>query len=125
MSERKQCERCKEWERLGLSRYCPSCDAIWLEHEHPMAKVKALSKWINIAHKKDVPSLVNIDHIARIYPGGQSGNGKDMACTIVFGFSIEFELEQRGDTMVEEYFVEVFLPITEIIRRMKEELLVI
>lgn len=25
-----QCERCKDWERLGLSRYCPSCDAEYL-----------------------------------------------------------------------------------------------
>lgn len=33
MLKRVQCARCKDWERLGLSRSCPSCDAEWLDAE--------------------------------------------------------------------------------------------
>jgi hypothetical protein len=28
----KQCGRCREWDRLGLSRYCPACDP-WADPE--------------------------------------------------------------------------------------------
>lgn len=31
-----QCERCKEWEQMGLSRYCPSCDADNLDLIQPV-----------------------------------------------------------------------------------------
>lgn len=29
--KREQCERCKDWERMGLSSYCPPCDEAWFE----------------------------------------------------------------------------------------------
>lgn len=84
-----------------------------------------MAKFINIALEKDVPSLVNVDGLVRIYPGLEGRTGKDEACTLVFGFAIETGYHEREDTVMEEYSVEVYLPIKEIIRRMKEELLVV
>ena len=37
-----QCERCKGWERMGLSRYCPSCDADRIEAVEALALAPAL-----------------------------------------------------------------------------------
>lgn len=83
-----------------------------------------MAKFVNIALKEDVPSLVNIDSLVRIYPGLQGRTGKDQSCTMVFNFAIEVEYENRLSNY-EEYVVEIYVPIKEIIRRMKEELLVI
>ena len=81
-----------------------------------------MTKFLNIAHKNGVPSLVNVDSIVRIYPGLQGGSGKEEACTLVFGFAIDIDYE--GSTRIrEEYTVEVYLPVKEIIRRMREDLL--
>lgn len=83
-----------------------------------------MTKWVNIAHKNDVPSLVNIDKLIRIYPGWQ-GSGKDASCTLVFGFAIFVRYDDPSDNAMEEYDVQVYLPISEVIRRMREELLII
>jgi len=33
---RPQCARCQEWERLGLSRTCPTCDALMIAEQAEM-----------------------------------------------------------------------------------------
>ena len=81
-----------------------------------------MTKFLNIALKDDVPSLVNVDSIIRIYPGLQGGSGKKEACTLVFGFAIDIDY-QGLPRIREEYTVEVYLPVKELIRRMREDLL--
>jgi hypothetical protein len=29
--DQEQCPRCREWEQMGLSAYCPSCDAAYYD----------------------------------------------------------------------------------------------
>jgi Protein of unknown function (DUF2829) len=60
MKQRVQCERCKEWERLELSRYCPSCDQIWLEES--MFDFGTALKYIKEGH-----------HVSRV---GWNGKGQ-------------------------------------------------
>lgn len=86
-----------------------------------------MARFINIALPKDVPSLVNIDHLMRIQPGlfGRTfTSGKDEACTLIFNLAIDIEYD-NDEINRHEYKVEVFLPTREIMRRMREELLVV
>lgn len=86
-----------------------------------------MTKWINIALPTDEPSLVNIDSLIRIYPGLQGSMtryGKQEACTLVFNLTIDIEYDYPTGIRREEYTVEVYLPIKEIMRRMLHEPLI-
>lgn len=80
-------------------------------------------KFINIALASDPqPSLVAVDTIMRIRPGtaNSSITGRDVQCTIFMRQNADTEYDD-GKVLRETEIVEVFLPVREIIRRMREE----
>lgn len=87
-----------------------------------------MSKWVNVALSTDQPSIVCIDWLMRIYPGLQgsmSRHGKEESCTMVFGLAIDIDYDLPTGIRREEYSVEVYLPIQEVMRRMQHESLIL
>ena len=83
-----------------------------------------MTKFLNIAHPDDVPSIINIDDIVRIKPGliGSGYTGKDNACTIFLRSVEDVEYENGHNKMSEMVTIEVHLPIKDILRRMKTQI---
>lgn len=86
-----------------------------------------MTKFLNTAHPTDpLPSLVNVDHLARVRPGSCDNNrsGRDQQCCLVFTMVQDVEYEDNS-VKREVYTVDVHLPITEVVRRLTKELLTI
>lgn len=86
-----------------------------------------MPKFLNIAvDAKTQPSLVNIDKVVRIHPGGCSSplTGRDDQCCIIFATQEEIEYDDNRNYN-EPYAIDVHLPVREIVRRIMQELLVV